>query len=118
MKKNLLLLLTVPALVLAAPTTDYPHNGELNQELVLAIKDMPQAQALSQALFTDKCATCHGTGAGFARTSLSIKDGVLVGKSKGRKVADFLKSHGRLKPDEIQTMVDILTQAISEASAP
>ncbi|MCX7218827.1 MAG: hypothetical protein NTY70_07765 [Burkholderiales bacterium] len=118
MKKFFLLLLSIPALVLAAPTTDYLHNDELNEELVLPVKDMLQAQAVNQALFTDKCATCHGTGAGFARTSLSIKDGVLVSKSKGRKVADFLKSHGRLKPDEIQTMVDSLTQAISQASAP
>jgi hypothetical protein len=161
MKKIFLLLLTIPSLILAAPTTVdlhehwdqrceschghaaafarrflrienghlagshhngdlnvFLHNHYLNQELIVPVTNMLQAQAVSQPLFKEKCANCHGTASEFARASLLIKDGVLIGKSKGRKVTDFLKSHCRLKPDEIQTIVDSLTRVRNEVSAP
>jgi hypothetical protein len=94
------------------------RNHYLNEELVLPITNMLQAQLASQPLFKDKCASCHGSASEFARASLLIKDGFLVGKSKGHKVADFLQSHGQLKPDEIPAMLDSLTRVRSEVSAP
>lgn len=103
------------------------HNGDLNvflrnhylnDELVMPVSAMLKAQVANQPLFKDKCAGCHGTAAEFARASLLIKDGVLIGTAKGRKVDEILKSHGRLKPDEIQTMVDNLTRVRGEVSSP
>ena len=92
------------------------RNHYLNDELVAPVTAMLKAQVASRPLFNQKCAGCHGTAAEFARLSLLIKDGVLIRKSNGRKVVDDLASHGRLKPDEVQIVIDSLTRVRLEVS--
>ena len=62
------------------------------------------------------CAGYHGTVAEFARQSLTLEDGALVGKSKGRNVADGLSSHGGLKPSDVPVVVDTVTRVLREVS--
>jgi len=49
-----------------------------------------------------------------ARDSLVVQDGLPYGKETGRPVAEFLKRHGRVQPDEIPFFVDLLTRAERE----
>lgn len=70
------------------------------------------------AYWDQRCAQCHGKVSEFARQSLLINDGNLVGRTSGRKLADFLLTHGRVKPDEVQSLVSSLTRVRMEVSAP
>ena len=74
------------------------------------------AQLTTPPLFSQKCSRCHGTAAEFARKSLTIEDGVLLGRSSARKVADYLGSHGGLAPAEVPIVVDSLTRVREEVS--
>jgi mono/diheme cytochrome c family protein len=55
---------------------------------------MLTAQATTAAVYRQHCAGCHGKAAGFARESLTRRDGVLVGKKAGRAVEATLRTHG------------------------
>lgn len=92
------------------------RNHYLSDSLVGPVSAMLVAQLATPPLFSQKCAGCHGTAAAFARKSLAIEAGVLVGKSRGRKVADFLLSHGGLEPDEVPIVVDSLKRVLDEVS--
>lgn len=72
------------------------------------------AQVASQPVFEERCAGCHKTATEFARTSLVIKDGKLIGRSNGREVSSFLVRHGGLRPDEIPGVMESLTRASGE----
>lgn len=92
------------------------RNHYLSDDLVAPVSAMLMAQLQTAPLFGAKCARCHDTAAEFARKSLTLTDGVLVGKSSGRSVADYLTSHGGLKPSEVPVVVDSLTRVQKEVS--
>lgn len=66
----------------------------------------------SGRLFHDKCLTCHDRAAEFARSNLIVKDGVLVGRYSGKDTSQFLQGHGRLAPDEVDRMIDVLKRQL------
>jgi hypothetical protein len=66
----------------------------------------------SGRLFHDKCLTCHDRAAEFARARLIVKDGVLVGRYSGKDTGQFLQGHGRLAPDEVSRMIDVLKRQL------
>ncbi|WP_346910644.1 hypothetical protein [uncultured Roseibium sp.] len=66
----------------------------------------------SGRLFHDKCLTCHDRAVEFARSRLIVKDGVLVGRYSGEDTGQFLRGHGRLTPDEVDTMIDVLKRQL------
>lgn len=83
------------------------HNADLKTFLTQhesgatqadGIYTMLLAQAQTKPIFQQKCAGCHETAAEFARTSLTLRDGVVVGKSNGKPIAEFLTKHGKLVP--------------------
>jgi hypothetical protein len=80
--------------------------------------DMLLAQVQTKPVFQQKCAGCHETAAQFARTSLTIRDGVVVGKASGQPIAEFLKRHGKLAPDEVPIVVESLTRILGELGGP
>ena len=82
-----------------------------------AIYGMLLAQAQTEPVFQEKCSGCHGTAAEFARVSLVVRDGTVVGRSNGRPINSFLKSHGKLSPDEVQIVVNSLNRVLSEIGA-
>ena len=62
------------------------------------------------------CAGCHGRAAEFVQKSLAIRDGELVRGASGKKVADYLASHGGLAPGEIPVVVESLKRVRAETS--
>lgn len=87
---------------------------EMGPEHVESIYAMLLAQAQTEPVYQQKCAGCHKTAAEFARAALVMKDGVLVGKSSGKPVAEFLKQHGRLTAEERPVVVEALTRVHGE----
>ena len=85
---------------------------------VKPVYDMLLAQAGTDQRFKTKCGGCHETAAGLVRDTLVVRDGVLQGRESGRPVADFLKRHGKLAPDEVPFFVDLLTRVEREVNSP
>ncbi|MDP2368621.1 hypothetical protein [Rhodoferax sp.] len=94
------------------------RNHYLSEQLVAPVRAMLMAQLTTAPLFSEKCAACHGTAAAFARKSLGVVNGVLVGTASARKVVDYLASHGRLEPLEVPIMVDTLRRVRDEVTSP
>lgn len=92
------------------------RNHYLTDALVGPISAMLMAQVASRPLFSEKCAGCHGNASEFARNALLIKDGVLVARANGHKVVDYLATHGKLNPNEVQIVVTNLTRVQMEVS--
>lgn len=89
----------------------------LADDLVAPMTTMLLAQATTTPLFKAHCAACHGDAASLARKSLVMKNGALTGKTNGRPVADFLRSHGGLAADEIPAMTATLQRVLGEVEA-
>lgn len=69
------------------------------------------------AVFRAKCRICHRRSLDLARLSLIVTEGRLSGRYSGRDIAEFLTYHGRLTPQEVPVLVDILTRHL-EATGP
>jgi len=94
------------------------RNHYLTEELVAPVRAMLMAQLTTKPLFGQKCAGCHGNAAAFARQSLSVVNGVLVGRASGIKVRDYLASHGRLEPHDVPILLDTLLRVRHEVTSP
>lgn len=94
------------------------RNHYLTDSLVAPVSAMLMAQVTTPPLFGEKCSGCHASAAEFARKSLVITNGVLVGTASGRKVVDYLASHGGLGPREVPVVVDSLTRVRNEVTYP
>lgn len=101
------------------------HRGDLDlflrhhyltEPLVAPVRAMLMAQLTTKPLFGRKCGTCHGTAAAFARQSLRVVNGDLLGASSAIKVTDYLASHGKLEPQDLPIMVDTLLRVRREVS--
>jgi cytochrome c5 len=86
----------------------------LSDDLLVPVMQMLQAQVTTSPVFKEKCAGCHGTAADFARESLVMRDGVLVGRVSGRAVRDDLQRHGKLAPSQVAPMVATLERVLGE----
>lgn len=82
--------------------------------LVDDIYAMLLAQVQTAPLYQRKCIACHETASELVRGELEQRDGRLTGKKTGQPVADFLKSHGRLMPDEVPMIVEVLERIFRE----
>jgi mono/diheme cytochrome c family protein len=89
----------------------------LSDDLVAPVMQMLQAQAGTPPLFKERCASCHGNAAEFARKSLALRDGVLIGKASQRPVPEYLKRHGGLAPEQIAPMAQTLERVLGEVGA-
>lgn len=94
------------------------RNHYLSEQMVAPVRAMLMAQLATTPLFGEKCAACHGTAAAFARKSLRVVNGVLVGTASARKVVDYLASHGRLEPHEVPITVENLHRVRNEVTSP
>jgi hypothetical protein len=66
-----------------------------------------QAQELHE-LFEERCGRCHEHAGPFARESLVIADGQVVGRASGQEVGVFLQGHyGHLTEGEIAALRDL-----------
>lgn len=87
---------------------------EMGPGHVEGIYAMLLAQIATEPIYQQKCAGCHKSAAEFARASLVMKDGVVVGKKNGQPIAEFLQRHGRLSAEERPVVVDALTRVVGE----
>lgn len=94
------------------------RNHGVPEARVKPVYDMLLAQAGADPKFKARCGGCHETAAELARKTLVARDGVLQGRDSGRPVAEFLKRHGRLKPEEVPFFVDLLTRIEREVHSP
>lgn len=90
----------------------------LADSLVLPTMAMLAAQAAADPTYAAKCAGCHQSAAEFARQSLMMRDGKLVGRASGVPVADYLSRHGKLSAAERPQMVNTLTRVYREVGSP
>jgi hypothetical protein len=66
-----------------------------------------QAQELHE-LFEERCGRCHEHAGPFARESLIVTDGQVMGRASGQEVGLFLLGHyGRLTENEIEALRDL-----------
>jgi hypothetical protein len=87
---------------------------EMSADHAEPVYRMLLAQAQTKPVYQQKCAGCHQTAAEFARASLLRRDGVLIGRTNGQPVAEFLKRHGKLTADEVPLVVDSLDRVLGE----
>ena len=87
---------------------------EMGPEHVEGVYGVLLAQASTPPLFQQKCSRCHQTAAEFARISLVVKDGVLFGRENQRPLTEFLKTHGKLSPEEVTAIIQTLSRVLSE----
>lgn len=66
----------------------------------------------SGRLFHRKCRICHERAKILARRELILKDGKLFGRYTDRNMATFLSNHGRLTPEEVSRMVEVLKRQL------
>lgn len=86
----------------------------LTPALVGAVKRMLAAQVTTPPLFARHCSRCHDSAAEFARKSLTLRSGAPVGRDSGQPVAEFLKSHGGLPPEQVPVVVETLGRVLRE----
>lgn len=98
--------------VLVAKTSGLPLNplleqghGQLTPDEIDILLDHLTAIRAADRMFRTKCSICHDRMRELARSELVLKDGELVGRFSGRQMSEFLRSHGRLAPDEVQFML-------------
>ena len=69
------------------------------------------------ALWDGQCGGCHGHAGDFARQSLEMRDGVLVGRVSGQTVTAYLVRHnGGYAADQIADLTAMLTAQAGTAA--
>jgi hypothetical protein len=91
----------------------YPSNNEVD-----AIYDMLLAQANTPPRFKEECTRCHETAASLVRDTLQLRDDALVSRETGRPVREFLDHHRKLKQDDVEFFVALLTRVAKEVHWP
>lgn len=87
------------------------HGGLSSEETAVLVPFFAEIRE-SGRLYHDKCLFCHERAVTLARSKLEMKNGKLVGRYTGRDIESFLEDHGRLTPDEVARMVDVLKRQI------
>jgi hypothetical protein len=87
-------------------------HGNLTPQEIETLFVQFESMLATGGLFQKKCRICHDRAARFARLNLVERDGRLVGRYSGRDIAEFLKGHGRLNPDEVDSMIATLIRQL------
>lgn len=90
-------------------------HGRLDPDEIASIVTHLTAIVNSGRVFQQKCIICHDRAVKFVRLQLIIKDGILIGRYSKRNIQEFLSGHGRLEPDEVSRMVDVLKRQLEPA---
>lgn len=87
------------------------HGRLAPDEIVVIVAQLNSILTAGQ-LFQEKCRVCHDRAAKFARLNLAVEEGELIGRYSKRDIARFLIRHGRLAPDQVAKMVDVLKRQL------
>jgi mono/diheme cytochrome c family protein len=101
----------------AAALQRFLQQHYIAEDLIAPVTAMLTAQATTPPLFAQHCAGCHGTAAAFARSSLTWRNGLLVGSKSGRTVEATLRTHGGLTPADAAKMLQTLQRVMGEVGA-
>jgi hypothetical protein len=88
-------------------------HGKLTPNEIESIVTLMTNIQQSGRLFQEKCTICHDRAVNLARSELILKDGKLIGRYSKRDIEQFLYTHGRLSPDEVTKMVDVLKRQLT-----
>jgi len=88
-------------------------HGKLTPDEIESIVILMTNIQQSGGLFQEKCIICHDRAMSLARSELIMKNGKLIGRYSKRDIEQFLSSHGRLRPDEVSKMVDVLKRQLT-----
>lgn len=91
-------------------------HGRLSATEVTVMTEFLTRIASSDRLFLKKCRICHSNAKELARLDLVIRNDRLWGRYTGRDIAQFLENHGRLTPDEVTKMINVLKWQILTAT--
>lgn len=83
-------------------------HGGLTQEEASVLLSHFAAISQSGRLFQRKCRVCHDRAVAFARINLKLKNGELFGRYTGKDIGEFLKEHGRLTAEDVETIISTL----------
>ena len=89
-------------------------NHYLTDHTVDPIINMLLAQASSEPRFNEECSSCHQSAAEFVRESLMFRDGELYGRSSDMPIRDFLNSHRKLQPRDVDYFIQQLIRIAQE----
>jgi hypothetical protein len=90
-------------------------HGKLKPDEIETIVTLMTNIQQSGRLFQEKCMICHDRAVTLARSELILKDGELIGRYSKRDIEQFLSTHGRLSPDEVTKMVNVLKRQLTTA---
>lgn len=93
------------------------HGVKLTAAELSALTGLFSLGIETGGIFQRRCASCHKTGAAFARESLEIKDGRLMARKSGAEVRAFLATHGGADPAEIDKLARMLQYQIETGPA-
>lgn len=91
------------------------HMGGLSTEELNLFIETFRNQVGSGGLYRETCIYCHDRAYEFARKTLILKDGVLMGRYSGYLTGEFLQSHARLTPDEARAMTEAFEAVLKGA---
>jgi hypothetical protein len=74
------------------------------------------AQVTTVPRFKAECSNCHDSASQFIRNSIVLQHGELVGRKSGISVREFMQTHRRLNPDDIEFFIDLLTRVAGEVN--
>jgi len=74
------------------------------------------AQATTAPRFKNECSNCHDSASQFVRNSIVLQHGELVGRESGVSVNQFMQTHRRLKQDDVEFFMNLLTRVAGEIS--
>ncbi|MCE8547535.1 hypothetical protein KBY25_17050 [Ruegeria pomeroyi] len=86
------------------------HGRLTPQEVAILLAHFDMIRASGQ-LFRQKCRACHVSARDLARHSLILREGELTGRYTDRDIAAFLVGHGRLTPEQVAQMLEVLKRA-------
>jgi hypothetical protein len=92
------------------------HMGGLDAADIDLLVDTFRRQLAWGGLYQERCRTCHDQARRLARRYLVLgDDGRLVSRYTGQNIARFLAWHGRLAPDEVPVIVEMLRWQLASA---
>lgn len=94
------------------------ENHYLKGQDVDGIYEMLLAQAATPPRFAEECRNCHDTASAFVRESVTMQDGVLVGRETGTPLTDFLTRHRKLNAEDIDFYTTLLERVYREIHRP
>ena len=102
------------------PVSDYLAAGHGGLSVVEAEVLMEHMFGIwkSGRVFQQKCKICHTNAKELARSTLILRDDMLLGRYSDRNIAQFLTNHGRIDPDEVQRMVEVLKRQLETIAPP